>query len=138
MNTQTIRTACKRVMVRPVAFSALLCCGLAILFVGCATEISNHTFLKQPYPAKASDFVVEIFTNGLPAKSFERIATLDVHCEGQGFVDPTIEKAIPVFIKQARAAGCDAVIEIKEAPTPANWTFETRVRHYTGIGIIYK
>jgi hypothetical protein len=41
-------------------------------------------------------------------------------------------------IKQARAAGCDAVIDIKEAPTPANWTFETRVRHFTGIGIIYK
>lgn len=113
-------------------------CVAVALIAGCATEVSDHVFIKQTYPAKPQNYQVEVFTNGLPQRPFERVAILDVHCEGQGFIDPTINKAIPVFIKEARAAGCDAVIEIQEAKTPANWTLETRVKHYTGIGVIYK
>jgi len=113
-------------------------CLVAALIAGCATEVANHVFIKQSYPAKPENYAVEIFTNGLPAKLFERAAILDVQCEGQGFIDPTIQKAIPMFIKEARAAGCDAVIEITEEKTPANWTLETRVKHYTGIGVVYK
>ena len=113
-------------------------CLTAALIAGCATEVANHVFIKQSYPAKPANYAVEIFTNGLPARQFERAAILDVQCEGQGFIDPTIQKAIPMFIKEARAAGCDAVIEIQEEKTPANWTLETRVKHYTGTGVVYK
>src|SRR5215472_13625592 len=133
--------------VRPTASSrrsgrSLLLVTLGFLAValiaGCATEVSDHVYIKQAYPAKPQSYQVDVFTNGLPQRPFDSVAILDVHCEGQGFIDPTINKAIPVFIKEARAAGCDAVIEIHETNAPANWTFETRVKHYTGIGVIYK
>ena len=45
---------------------------------------------------------------------------------------------IPELIEQARAAGCDAIIEIREKPAPANWTLETRVKNYTAVGVAYK
>lgn len=109
-----------------------------LLFIGCATELGHHTFLKESYPAKPQNSPVDIFTNGLPNRAFDRTAILDVHCESQGWVQPTIQTAIPIFIKEARAAGCDAVIEIQEAKTPENWTLETRVKHYTATGITYK
>jgi hypothetical protein len=110
----------------------------AVILAGCASEVSNHTFLREartPRPGSAS---VDIFTNGLPTRQFERVAILDVHCEAQFFADRTIQNAIPIFVKEARAAGCDAVIEIQEAKAPENWTLETKVRHYTGVGVTYK
>lgn len=113
--------------------------AIALLVAGCATEVGQHTFLKQSYPAKPENYPVEIYTNGVPSRPFERVAILDVHCESQGFMTPNLQQdGIPVLIKQARAAGCDAVIEIEEAKTPSNWTLETRTKHFTGMAIIYK
>jgi hypothetical protein len=52
---------------------------------------------------------------------------------------PNLEHdALPALIKQARAAGCDAIIEIAERPPHKNWTLETKVKQYTGVGIVYK
>ena len=45
---------------------------------------------------------------------------------------------LPKLMEQARAAGCDAIIEIREKETSANWTLETRVKNYTAVGIAYK
>jgi hypothetical protein len=112
---------------------------LALLAAGCATEVGLHTFIKQSYPAKSADYPIEVYTNDPPTKTFERVAILDAHCESQGWMTPNLKSdALPVLIKEARAAGCDAIIEIEEAPVPENWTLETKVKHYTGIGIIYK
>ncbi len=110
----------------------------AVILAGCASEVSNHTFLHEARTARQGDAPVGIFTNGLPTRLFERVAILDVHCEAQFFVDRTIQNAIPLFVKEARAAGCDAVIEIQETKAPENWTLETKVKHYTGVGITYK
>jgi hypothetical protein len=118
---------------------SLAICALVLSIAGCATEVGQHTFLKQSYAPKPPSFQVEIFTNGLPVKPFERVAILDAHCESQGFMTPNLEHdAIPVLIKEARAAGCDAVIEIQEAATSENWTLETKVKHFTGVGVVYK
>lgn len=124
-----------------VRFSTLLVGGfvLAWLVVGCATEVGHHTFLKQTYPAKPENARVEVFTNGVPTRAFERVAILDVHCESQGFLTPNLaQDAVPALIKQARAAGCDAIIEIEERKTAANWTLETRIKDFTAVGIVFK
>jgi hypothetical protein len=113
--------------------------GLALLVAGCATEVGNHTFLKQSYPPKLETFQVEVFTNGLPTRAFERVAILDAHCESQWFATPNLEQdGLPMLIKQARAAGCDAIIEVKETKLAENWTLETKVKQYTAVGIVYK
>jgi hypothetical protein len=113
--------------------------AIALLVAGCATEVGQHTFLKQAYPARPADSPVDVYTNGLPTRPFERVAILDVQCESQGYMTPSLQQdGLPVLIKQARAAGCDAVIEIEEVKSPENWTLETKVKHFTGIGIIYK
>ncbi len=114
-------------------------CGLlAMLFAGCATEVASFIPIGPARPPKPADYPIEIYTNGLPSRPFDRVATLDVHCESQGFMMPNLEHdAIPVFIKQARKAGCDAVIEIHDRTGSSEWSLETRVRHYVGTGIAY-
>ena len=112
---------------------------IALVAGGCATEVGQHTFLGAPHVAKPANYPIEVYTNGLPTRPFDRVAVLDVHCESQGFLSPNLEHdGLPVLIKQARAAGCDAVIEIQEAKLPANWTLETRSKHFTGVGVSYK
>ena len=111
----------------------------ALLITGCASQVASHVFLKQSYPARPDNQPVDIFTNDLPTRPFERVAVIDVHCESQYFAPPDLQKdAFPLFRREARAAGCDAVIEIKEAKQPSNWTLETRTKHFTGVGIMYK
>jgi hypothetical protein len=110
----------------------------AVVPAGCASEVSDHAFLHEARAPKPESSPADIFPNGLPRRQFERVAIVDVHCEAQFFAEPTIQNAIPLLKKEARAAGCDAVIEIQEAKTPENWTLETKVKHYTGVGVAYK
>jgi hypothetical protein len=120
-----------------MTFAALAAAG--ILLIGCATEVGNATLLGQARPAKAKNFPVEVFTNGVPARAFERVAILDVRCESQSFMTPNLEHdALPMLIRKAREAGCDAIIEIAERQPQANWTLETRVKNFTAVGIAYK
>ena len=115
--------------------------GLAVLMliiVGCATEVGQHTMLKQGYAPKPANYPIEVFTNGVPTRPFDRVAILDVHCESQGFLVPNLEHdGLPVLIKHARASGCDAIIEIQEHHAD-NWTLETKVKHYSAVGVAYK
>lgn len=121
-------------------------CALLAGFIlaGCASgeappdAVGFHTFLHESRPPHPAGTPVDIFTNGLPSRSFDRVAILDAHCESQFFATPSMRDAIPILVREARLAGCDAVIEIQQAGTPANWTLETRVKHYTGIGVAYK
>ncbi len=113
---------------------------LLFLGAGCATEVGQHTFLKQPYPAKPKDHPIDVYTQDLPTRPFERVAVLDAHCESQYWAKPSLETdAIPELKRQARQAGCDAIIEVGEIkPATKNWTLETRTLHVTATGIIYK
>lgn len=117
----------------------LTLCGACVLFaIGCATEVGHFSFIGKAYPAKPANYPVEVFTNSLPSRPFDRVAILDVHCEAQGWQTPNLkDNGLPKLLEQARKAGCDAIIEI-EARKPANWTFETKTIHFTGTGIVYK
>ncbi|HXG48018.1 MAG TPA: hypothetical protein VNO52_10370 [Methylomirabilota bacterium] len=113
--------------------------ALIVLMAGCATEVAHHTFLNEAYPPKAANHPIDVYTNGLPARPFERVAILDVHCEAQAWMEPTLEHdAIPALKKAARAAGCDAIIEIRDRRMTNNWTFETKARHFSATGVTYK
>jgi hypothetical protein len=136
-----MKTQFTRLPLRPpvgLAFYAAL--AVAGLFIaGCATEVANYTLLGKPHPAKPANAHIEVFTNGVPAQPFERVAILDVCCESQGFLTPNLEHdAMPMFIKQAQAAGCDAIIEIAEHHGAENWTLETKVKKFSAVGIVYK
>ncbi len=116
---------------------SLLVVGLVL--AGCATEVAHYTLLGRSFPAKPENAVVEVFTNGVPTKPFDRVAILDVRCESQGFMTPNLQKdGLPMLMKQARAAGCDAIIEIQERAPQANWTLETKVKQFSAVGIAYK
>jgi hypothetical protein len=113
--------------------------GAALMLAGCATEVGHYTFLGKPYAAKPPNAQVEVYTNGVPARTFDRVAILDVRCEAQGFMTPNLQQdALPMLIRQARAAGCDAIIEIVERKPADNWTLETKVKNFSAVGIVYK
>lgn len=119
----------------------LLGASFATLLVvaGCATEVASFVPLGDPRPPKPADYPIDIFTNGVPSRAYDRVAILDVHCESQGFMTPNLEfDAIPKFMEQARRAGCDAVIEIKERRPNSDWSLETKTKHFSGTGIAYR
>jgi hypothetical protein len=86
------------------------------------------------YPPKAATFEVAVFPNDLPTKPFERIARLDVHLEKTALETSTLKQAMPELLKQARAAGADAIVEIKEQRSTVG---ETRILHVTATAIRY-
>lgn len=45
--------------------------------------------------------------------------------------------AVPTLIRQARAAGCDRVIQIQPRQ-PAGWSLETRSLQVTAVGVAYR
>lgn len=109
------------------------------LIAGCANEVGTFTPLKQGYAPKDRKSPVEVFTTGMPSRPFERVAILDAHCEAQGFMVPNLKNdGLPKLMEQARAAGCDAIIEVREKAGPSNWALETRVKNFTAVGIAYK
>ncbi len=111
----------------------------AFLFVmGCATEVGTYTLVGNRHPAKPKDAPIDVYQNDLPTRPFERVAILDAHCESQYWATPNLKQdAIPELKRQARDAGCDAIIEIS-ARKPDNWTIETRTLHVSAVGIVYK
>lgn len=96
------------------------------------------SYVALKYARKPTDYPIEVFTNGAPVRAFEQLAILDVHCESHGWMTPNLEHdTLPVLMREAREAGCDAIIEI-EARKPANWTLETRTPHFTAVDVAYK
>ncbi len=120
------------------AIACALFCGTIILTCGCATEVGSHTFLGKTYPAKSADHPIDVYTDSLPERPFERVALLDIHCESQGFLETNLENdGVPELKRQARAAGCDAIVEISERKLD-NWSLETRTKTFSAVGIVYR
>ncbi len=71
---------------------------------------------------------------GEPARPYSKVARLDVHLEKTGFVTSNLENALPELKRQARLAGCDAIIEIRERRSQL---LETMVYHVTAVGARY-
>jgi len=121
--------------IRQLSTVAIVLLIAAIFVAGCETTQSRFAPLDgKTYPPKDASFEVEVFETGLPSCSFERIARLDVHLEKSGFMQSTLEEAMPQLHLQARAAGADAIIEIREQRSSVN---ETRILHVTATGIRY-
>ena len=108
--------------------------GLALCVVGCATTQSGFRPLGATYPPKPADFQVEVFATGAPTRAFERIARLDTHFEKTHFIHTSEATGMAELQKQARAAGADAIIEVREMRSRVGETF---ILHVTGIGIRY-
>lgn len=107
---------------------------LALCVVACATTQSGFRPLGKTYPPKPADAAVEIFETGEPTRAFERIARLDTHFEKTHFIHTTHAAGFAELQKQARAAGADAIIEVREMRSRVGETF---ILHVTGIGIRY-
>lgn len=109
--------------------------ALVLAVAGCATSQGTFRPLAQSHPAKAADAQIEVFETGAPTRSFERIARLDAHFEKTHFMHTTHAAGIAELQKQARAAGADAVIDVRESRSRVGETF---ILHLTGTGIVYK
>jgi hypothetical protein len=107
---------------------------VTLCVAACATTQSGFRPLGAHYPPKPPGFAVEIFAGGEPTRPFERIARLDTHFEKTHFIHTTHAAGIAELQKQARAAGADAVIEVRELRSRVGETF---ILHVTGIGIRY-
>lgn len=108
---------------------------LVVLCSACASTQSRFAPLGgAAYPAKAADTEIELFMQKLPSRAFMRIARLDVHLEKTGFVTSSLQDATPELKKQARLAGGDAIIDIREQRSSVG---ETRIYHVIATAIRY-
>jgi len=107
---------------------------LALCVAGCATTQSGFRPLGKSYPPKPKNFAVEIFETGEPQRAFERIARVDTHFEKTHLIYTAHATGIAELQKQARAAGADAVIEVREMRSRVGETF---ILHLTGTAIRY-
>lgn len=126
----------EHIAIKPHIFWVLVACVLT----GCAaSEVGTFTSLGPSRMPKPHDYHVDVFEATLPQRPFERVAILDAHCESQWFATPSLQDDVmPELIRQARAAGCDAIIEIQEKHLESPGNFETGAKHYTAIGVVYK
>ena len=106
---------------------------LSTLCAACASTQSRFSPLSGvQYPPKAADATVVLFEAGVPERPFVRVARLDVHLEKTGFVMSDLGDAEPELMKQARLAGGDAIIEIREQRSSVG---ETRIYHVTATAV---
>ncbi len=105
-----------------------------VAMTGCASTIGRYEFLDKSYPERAANAPVEVFATGEPSRPYVRVARLDAHLEKTGFMPSNLAEALPELKRQARRAGCDAIVEITERHSEI---LETRVYHVTAIGVRY-
>jgi hypothetical protein len=108
--------------------------AVVVATAGCASTIGRYEFLDQSYPERPTDAPVETFVTGEPSRPYVRVARLDAHLEKTGFMKSSLAEALPELKRQARRAGCDAIVEISERRSEI---LETRVYHVTAIGVRY-
>ena len=113
---------------------AALVCLLSALAVACATEQSRHAPLGSPAPARPVDADVEVFRSGSPARPFVEQARLDVHVEKVALLGTSFDQAVESLKHEARLAGCDAIVDVRERRSRVG---ETRIYHVTATGVRY-
>jgi hypothetical protein len=113
---------------RSLVVLALLC-----LVSACTTQ-SKFRSLGPSYPPKAADAVVEVFEDQAPTRSHARIARLDAHFEKTTFVSTSRQRGIEELKKQARLAGADGIVDIREQRSHVG---ETQILHMTATAIRY-
>jgi hypothetical protein len=119
-----------------VAAGSRLVVTLAILGLA-ACAANSGRFAPMPgksFPAKEESFEVAVFESILPSQSFERIARIDVQMEMPDGRDAKLEDAIPELKRQARRAGADAVIDIRQSRSRVG---DVTVFQVSAMGIRY-
>ena len=111
-----------------VGFLLLLC------LPSCATTQSRFAPLGPAHAPRAAGSTVDVYHEGLPSRPFVRVARLDVHIERTHFVGSSLKSAMPELLKQARQAGADAIVEIRERRSTIG---ETKAYHVTATGVKY-
>lgn len=124
-------------MERPAVIGRRL--GIAALIlsvVGCMTTQSRFAPLGgNSYPPRDEHVEIAVFAHEAPTRPFERIARLDVHLEKTAWTDSSLQQALPELKRQARLAGADAIVDVREQRSLVG---ETRIYHVTATAIRFE
>ena len=86
-----------------------------LLLAGCTTSQQSFTPLQSGLQARPKDYPIEVIPGDqTPSRAYDEVATLDVHLEATSFMSFGLEDALPKLMAQARAAGADAIMTIRE------------------------
>ncbi|MCA9405724.1 MAG: hypothetical protein KC684_04245 [Candidatus Omnitrophica bacterium] len=110
---------------------------MTLFIISCASSQSRFVYLNDgvKLSPKSTNAEIFVFKDGnVPERPFEKIVRLDVHLEKSHFVGSDLDNAMPLLLKQARQAGVDGIIEIRER---FSRVAETKIYHVTAIGIIF-
>jgi len=110
---------------------------LAVLSLA-ACAGSSGRFSPMPgksLPPKDESFEVAVFESALPARTFERVARLDVRMEMPASKDASLQDAMPELKRQARRAGADAIVDIRQQRSKVG---DTTLFQVSAMGIRYQ
>lgn len=113
----------------------LLVTLVTLALAACAANSGRFSPMPgKSFPPKEETFEVAVFESVLPSQSFERIARLDVQMQMPGGQDAKLEDAIPELKRQARRAGADAIIDIRQSRAKVG---DVTVFEVSAMGIRY-
>lgn len=107
---------------------------VALAIVSCATSQGTFVPTGPARPAKPEGTPVAVFKEESPGRPFTRVALVEAHLEKTSFIPSNYSEAEALLIEQARLAGADAIIEIKEKRSMVG---ETLIYHVSGTAICY-
>lgn len=103
---------------------------------GCATSNGMAFPIgEKTYPAKPLDFPIEVFSESPPERAFAEITRLNFHSEKTFFAPTLYQDALEELKVQARKAGADAIIDLKESKSILN---ETKIYNLSAVGIVFE
>lgn len=95
--------------------SVLLSVAAALVAAACTTTQASFQPGAERFDPRSKSHPIEVFRDGsVPTVAYVDVASLDVHLEATHFITFDLDDAIPKLMEQARAAGGDAIISIKE------------------------
>lgn len=114
----------------------LLACALLAalaLTAGCHSLHGAYMPLGPALPPRPPDAPVQVYLDGrLPEGEWHPVARLDVRLERTGFVPAPRAEALYELRRQARLAGADAVIDVRER---RSWHLETRSYRVSAVAV---
>ncbi|HEY5809143.1 MAG TPA: hypothetical protein VIT67_14310 [Povalibacter sp.] len=116
-------------------FRLALVVALVSCLVACSTTQSRFAPLGgKSFPPRDESFQITVFDQP-PSRSYDRVARLDVHFEKSAWQESNLQEALPELKKQARLAGADAIVDIKEQRSQVA---ETKMYHVTATAIRFQ
>ena len=107
---------------------------LTLTLSACSAVDTRSTPMQGYTRARAWNSHIDVYLTDAPNRPYEEAAQIVVQFDKKIFLKPTLHDAIQFFKQEARKAGADGIIDLKETSSVTGWT---RIYRATAVAIRY-